>query len=415
MTDRGSVVSRLSVTGLSPLVAELARRFEDGSPVTRITVRDLGDHERESVADLLGRDRLPASTVRLSLDALLEALELTGADELRRAVEAIVGPLGNRQAERDALRQRRTNLWAWCAEQIEDVPLLAGTEGVASWMDVLRRAGVRGGADGEPIYRQQLRRAITALGGLPVQAPISLAAFADDRLADPHALDRGSTVAGLVLDGLAIALGQPRPRNAEGVRHLWEQVGVVPDPLSSTVTVLGLRPIGDDALASWLRYCSEMSEPTVVTLAQLRRWPLAPLGPSEGSYVVENPSLLSHAAAEGWTGPPIICSSGRPSIAAVTLIRQLGAEGSTCRQHADFDAAGLDITAWLSERAGTIPWLMTAYAYRTATTVKRQRVPLDSLVPDTPWDPDLAPVMIATGVAVYEEELRLTLLDAMVN
>ncbi len=415
MTETKSVVSRLNGTGLTPLVAELARRFEDGSAVTRITVRDLADHERESIADLLGLDRLPTSTVRLSLRALLDALGLSGAEELRQAVEVIVGPLGDRRAERHALRQRRTNLWAWCTEQIEGVPLLAGTKGVAGWMDVLRRAGVRGGADGEAIYRQQLSRAVAALRGLPAQAPISLAAFADDRLADPHALDRGSAVAGLVLDGLAIALGQPRPRDAEAVRHLWEQVGVVPDPLSSTVTVLGLRPIGDDALATWLRHCSRMSEPTVATLAQLRRWPLPPLGPSQGSYVVENPSLLSHAAAERWTGPPIICSSGRPSIAAVTLIRQLGAEGAICRQHADFDAAGLAITAWLSERAGTIPWLMTADAYLNATTVRRQRVSLDSLVPDTPWDPDLAPAMIATGVAVYEEELRLTLLDAMVS
>jgi len=208
---------------------------------------------------------------------------------------------------------------------------------------------------------------------------------------------------------LAIALGQPRPRDAEAVRHLWEQVGVVPDPLSSTVTSLGLRPTGDDALATWLRHCSETSEPTVITLAQLRRSPLPPLDPSEGSYVIENPSLLSHAAADGRTGPPIICSSGRPSIAVVTLIGQLGAEGSICRQHADFDAAGLAITAWLAERAGTIPWLMTADAYRNATAARRQRVRLDSPVPDTVWDPDLATAMSATGVAVYEEELRLTL------
>jgi hypothetical protein len=34
-------------------------------------------------------------------------------------------------------------------------------------------------------------------------------------------------------------------------------------------------------------------------------------------------------------------------------------------------------------------------------------------VPDTDWDPDLGPAMRTAGVAVYEEELRLTLLDAM--
>jgi uncharacterized protein (TIGR02679 family) len=188
---------------------------------------------------------------------------------------------------------------------------------------------------------------------------------------------------------------------------------LVPDPLSSTVTVLGLRPSGGDVLADWLRHCADMSEPTVVTLSQLRRWPLAPLQASEVTYVVENPSLLSHAAAEKWMGSPIICSSGRPSIAVVTLIRQLSALGSTCRQHADFDATGLGITAWMAERAGTVPWLMTADAYCEAIAVKRQRVPLESAVPDTVWDPALGPAMRAAGVAVYEEELRLTILDAM--
>ena len=87
--------------------------------------------------------------------------------------------------------------------------------------------------------------------------------------------------------------------------------------------------------------------------------------------------------------------------------------GSTCRQHADFDATGLGITAWMAERAGTVPWLMTADAYVEAIAVQRERVSLDSMIPDTAWDSALGPAMRSAGVAVYEEELRLTLLDAM--
>src|SRR5687767_6684397 len=41
-----------------------------------------------------------------------------------------------------------------------------------------------------------------------------------------------------------------------------------------------------------------------------------------------------------------------------------GALGATRHKHADFDVGGLSITAWLSSRAGTTPWLMTADAYR---------------------------------------------------
>jgi uncharacterized protein (TIGR02679 family) len=408
-----AAVDRLQVTGLTPLVAELARRLEDGPPVTRITVHGLEDDQRASVADLLGLDRLPGSTVRMALHALLGALSLTSVEELRQAVEAIAGPLADRRAERDEQRTRRAQLWAWCAEQAAGVPLLARAEGVARWMDLLRQTGVRGGADGEVAYRYRIGQVMAVLRGLPLHTPSSLAAFADDRLADPHALDRGGLVEGLVLDALSLALGQPRPRDAEAVRQLWERVGVVPDPLSSAVTVLGLRPCGDDIFADWLRHCADSSEPTTVTLSQLRRWPLAPLTASEVAYVVENPSFLSHAAAEKWTGPPIICSSGRPTVAVVTLIRQLSAAGSTCRQHADFDPTGLAITAWMAERAGTVPWLMTADAYGEAIAVTRQRVPLESAVPTTDWDPALGPAMRTAGVAVYEEELRLTLVDAM--
>ena len=113
-------------------------------------------------------------------------------------------------------------------QQAEGVPLLDGGDTVDRWMDGLRRVGVRGGIDGELAYRRQLSQAVGVLRGLPVEAPVSLAAFADDYLADPHALDRGSVIAGLVLDALAIALGQPRPRDAEAVRQLWEQEGSCP-------------------------------------------------------------------------------------------------------------------------------------------------------------------------------------------
>jgi uncharacterized protein (TIGR02679 family) len=148
-------------------------------------------------------------------------------------------------------------------------------------------------------------------------------------------------VEAMVLDALSLGLGVERPRDAESVRQLWELVGVVPDHLSSTVTVLGLRPTGVGDLAGWLRNCADVGEPAVLTLVQLRRWPIKALHRSELIYVVENPSIISYAASGGWPGPPIICSSGRPSVAVVTLIRQLGADGTACRQHADFDAAGL--------------------------------------------------------------------------
>jgi uncharacterized protein (TIGR02679 family) len=128
--------------------------------------------------------------------------------------------------------------------------------------------------------------------------------------------------------------------------------------------------------------------------------------------VIENPALIATAAARRWSGPLIVCSSGHPSVAVVTLLRQLG---MPAYQHADFDAAGVGITAWLSEHAGTIPWRMTSSDYLVLAPARRDRLRLRGSVNATPWDPDLADAMNEVGVAVFEEEIADSLLDEMLS
>jgi len=246
------------------------------------------------------------------------------------------------------------------------------------------------------------------LAALPADG-VGLAALAADVLGDPHALDRGRATATLVLDAVAVARQRGRPTDAEAARLLWEEVGVVPDPLSSTVLALGLQLAGDHPL----RPVFAAGEPVVLTLSQVRRWPADPLPPGGAAFVVENPSLVAEAAAGGWGGPPLLCSSGRPTIAVVSLVRQLRAAGAEVFQHADFDPAGLGITAWLAQRAGTIPWRMGAADYLAAVATDRERVAIAGRLPPAPWDPELVETMAAHGVAVYEEEVRADLLSAI--
>lgn len=155
------------------------------------------------------------------------------------------------------------------------------------------------------------------------------------------------------------------------------------------------------------------SEPVVLTLAQLRRWPLAPLATDQVAYVVENPSLVADAARRNWSGPPLVCSSGRPTVAVVTLLRQLAVHGATLYQHADFDPAGLAMTAWIADRAGTVPWRMTSRDYLAAVVAPPNGQDPVGAVPDTPWDPLLGVVMRESGARVYEEQLRDDLFGSM--
>ncbi|MGH9180086.1 MAG: TIGR02679 family protein [Acidimicrobiales bacterium] len=404
---------RLGRPGLEPLVDELARRFGEGTLPVQLTLRDLQLTERLILADLFGRDRMPDPTARVRVSQLIGALGLDSVEALRAAVEELRGPLPDRRAERQAHRSARDELWSWLEAEALSVPLFGRIPGaVPAWVERVRIQGPRGGVDA---HRQRLELALRVLRALPADG-VPLAGFAADLAGDPHALDRGRRVAALVLDAVALAAGAPPSTGAESTRDLWEGVGVAPDPLSSTVLALGLSGHGvPDPLGPWLDAAREAGEPVVLTLAQLRRWPLAPLASQGRAYVVENPSLVAEAARMGWSGrPPLICSSGRPTVAVVTLLRQLGAKGGTLNQHADFDPAGLAITAWLAERAGTTPWRMTASDYaRAAGPCPERRAGLGPGHPATPHDHELRRAMRREGVAVYEEELRERLLASM--
>jgi uncharacterized protein (TIGR02679 family) len=419
-----AVTPRLARPDLAPLVDELVRRFGTGEVPVTVALHSLPDPARRALADLFGTDRVPGPRSRVRVDRLIEALDLASVEELRAAVETLRGPLANRRDDRRADQAAKDALWGWLAQRAATITLGRDPSGLMTWVDGQRSAGIRGGIE---IHRRRLESAVHVLDALPADGR-ALASLASDRAGDPHALDHGRALAGIVLDAVAAVRNVARPADAEGIRHLWESVGVVPDPLSSTVLALGLPGGTDEPLGRWLADAASVSEPVVLSLANLRRWPRPALAATSKAFVVENPSLVAEAAAAGWSGPPLICSSGRPTVAVVTLVRQLGAAGAAVFQHADFDPAGLAITAWLAERAATTPWQMSRAAYLdtvdTVDTVDRvdavdtvrrsqQRRTIDGPVPATPWDPPLEEAVRSKRVAVYEEEIRARLLGAM--
>ena len=400
--------ARLERPELTALVDELARRFGEGIPAS-VSVHALDDAGLGALADLLGADQLPMRARRLSVTRLTTALGLENVDELRATVEVLRGPIPDRRAHRAGVAAEREALWSWFATAVEDLGERHHLEG---WATRVRQAGLRGGIDQ---HRHRLESAVAVLGCLPADGT-TLAALASDLLGDPHALDRGRSVAALVVDALAGPRVDGTARDAETVRSAWERAGVAPDVLSSTTLVLGLRPPADHPIGPHLRAAADASEPVVLTLGQLRRWPLPPLAADSVAFVVENPSVVAEAARRRWAdGPALICSSGRPTVAVVTLVRQLGAAGATILQHADFDEAGIAITGWLAERAATQPWMMDGPSYHAAVAAGHGQVSLTNATPPTPWDPSLAELMDASRVAIYEEALRDQLIECMFN
>lgn len=411
-TEIATAIERLGRTELAPLVDELARRYGEGDAPASVSLRNIADLTRGRLADLLGTDRMPDPAGRLGVQRLAGALGLSSGEELREVVEALRGPLGDRRSAREAEQMARASLWNWLQREVSALGF-GGEEGaLEEWVESQRAAGARGGA---AQHRLRLESTLAVLRRLPAEGA-SLAALASDCTGDPHALDYGRALPALVLDAASVALGRERPGDAESARTLWEAFGVVPDPHSSSVLVLGLRPADGGALSSWLEAAANAGQPVVLSLANLRRWPLPPLACTSPVFVFENPSVLAHAiAASGsWQGPPLVCSSGRPTVATVTLLRQLGRGGATLFQHADLDPSGVSITAWLTERAGTVPWRMGEQDYLAALAgLGSAAGALTGRVPPSPWNPGLSQAMEDRRLVVYEEQLRDELLDAM--
>jgi uncharacterized protein (TIGR02679 family) len=403
-----SAAARIDRPDLAPLVDELVRRFGEGGTPLAVTLRDVSEATLRAVADLLGADRIPGPNPKVRVDRLAAALRLGSTEEVRSLIEEIRGPIPDRRAARISERAARDALWSWLKLEAAALRLGDDPTGLAPWVDNQRVAGIRGGVD---VHRRRLETALRVLHALPADG-ISLSALANDCAGDPHALDPGRALSAMVLEAISAAFCQSSPADAEASRSMWEMAGVVPDPHSSTVLALGLPGGPGSPLSQWLAEAAGARQPVVLSLANLRKWPVPALPAGSEVFVVENPSLIAEALRAG-TCSLLVCSSGRPTVATVTLLRQLGAKGALLYQHADFDPAGLSITAWLTARAATVPWHMDSSDYLEAVPVTTAEPTITGPVPSTPWDTSLHSAVDRLRVPVYEEQIRERLFGAM--
>jgi uncharacterized protein (TIGR02679 family) len=132
--------------------------------------------------------------------------------------------------------------------------------------------------------------------------------------------------------------------SAEAWRTAWAGGGVACDAVSFQVLTLNLDLAGD---AAAVRLCrAAAGEPVWLTLRSLAgRLALARPG---DVFVCENPSSLETAADRlGDRSAPLICTFGRPSLAAIRLLQTIAGR-ATLHVRADGDPAGWGIVATLS-------------------------------------------------------------------
>ena len=212
----------------------------------------------------------------------------------------------------------------------------AGRPELVHWLEELRRSGLVKRLQPDPQRaRTLLGHLASVVSALPADGE-PLGRFAARHTGSAHALDHGKPLATLAL-GAARALARlPPPRDgespAESRREAWAAVGLLRGELSTVVLSLGLPGDCGSVAGRILAAARADGEPVALTLRQLVRDPPTwdRTMRSAQVWICENPMVLALAADRlGHRCPPLVCTSGQPGAAVMTLLRGLAAAART--------------------------------------------------------------------------------------
>lgn len=366
-----------------------------------------GAAERAAVVGVVARTKAGQRT-RVPLERLVAMVRRHSPVLTPGAVAAHATrrPVGQRTARRAAKQLRRDQLLRAFADACSRLPELADQADATS--EHLRRSGwiarldpgVHDTAQAESVLR-------LAVDVVARTLRIPDGERFDRRLlvpSDPHALDDGTQLAGIVLAVLQ-ALGRTSTAPGVPARTLWAQVGVDCDDLVGGLTMLGIAPAG------W-----QIPDGAACTVPprELARsaWPGPTLADS-WIFVTENPSILAAAAAmadrqPGAVSTRVVCTMGTPSTIEIAALSALADAGWRLAVRADFDPAGIrHVNAILAAVGTAVSWRMRCPDYLASRPSLAGSAP----VPDASWDAELRGAMETTGAAAFEEALLPELLD----
>ncbi|RKT83600.1 TIGR02679 family protein [Saccharopolyspora antimicrobica] len=380
--------------------ARRGHRTETGT----LTALSLTTEQRHQVALVLGTGwELSGRPVRLQdLAAKLSEHDLT--------VRSLVESLRGEAIEPDRVRHERARDVA-DAERARTVETLTAVGVDPSDVDQWLAAGglPRPGTGALQGLAVQVAAVIAHLH--QVDAGIRLAQLAADVLHDAHALDSDQPLGRATARLLAIAHGFPRPQRAgRAWRAAWASAGVVCDGVSSRVLVLNLPLTGDSPAA---RLCAAApGEPIWLSLRTLTgTWSV----PALDVFVCENPTVAEAAAdALGARCPPLVCTDGIASGAALDLLAGLVAAGCVLHARADFDPPGFTIADQvLSVAPQSRSWHFDARTYARECGLTGEHDAAQDLMPaltalravyaDTPVHEERVLAMLLTDLAISPE------------
>lgn len=351
---------------------ELLKKWKSyGKTAGRITLKQTTEEERRAIGGIVGR-AFYEETIHFSFSEFEKGLQKTrfAPVNMEKMLEAYAGKSlkTNRELqEEDQFRREKflkTNQFYFREKAGADSLAFQWIEELLSGKkygySLLMREYGKDALQAEEIFRHT-GRALIKLEEMETSGEeLPLAVFAAELSDNPHYFDRGTAAGLLLVHAICFREKRGLPENNHEWRELLEDVGIVPDNISSQVHVCGLRLKKGESWHPAYEAFYENGEPCVVTMENLKDITEAKAIDNQ-VYVVENEMVFSYlTSSEKKKACTILCTSGQLRSAAVKLLDFLVKSGASVYYSGDTDPDGLGIAdrLWQKFQASVHIWRM---------------------------------------------------------
>ena len=351
---------------------ELLKKWKSyGKTAGRITLKQTTEEERRAIGGIVGR-AFYEETIHFSFSEFEKGLQKTrfAPVNMEKMLEAYAGKSlkTNRELqEEDQFRREKflkTNQFYFREKAGADSLAFQWIEELLSGKkygySLLMREYGKDALQAEEIFRHT-GRALIKLEEMETSGEeLPLAVFAAELSDNPHYFDRGTAAGLLLVHAICFREKRGLPENTHEWRELLEDVGIVPDNISSQVHVCGLRLKKGESWHPAYEAFYENGEPCVVTMENLKDITEAKAIDNQ-VYVVENEMVFSYlTSSEKQKACTILCTSGQLRSAAVKLLDFLVKSGASVYYSGDTDPDGLGIAdrLWQKFQASVHIWRM---------------------------------------------------------
>lgn len=351
---------------------ELLKKWKSyGKTAGRITLKQTTEEERRAIGGIVGR-AFYEETIHFSFSEFEKGLQKTrfAPVNMEKMLEAYAGKSlkTNRELqEEDQFRREKflkTNQFYFREKAGADSLAFQWIEELLSskkyGYSLLMREYGKDALQAEEIFRHT-GRALIKLEEMETSGEeLPLAVFAAELSDNPHYFDRGTAAGLLLVHAICFREKRGLPENTHEWRELLEDVGIVPDNISSQVHVCGLRLKKGESWHPAYEAFYENGELCVVTMENLKDITEAKAIDNQ-VYVVENEMVFSYlTSSEKKKACTILCTSGQLRSAAVKLLDFLVKSGASVYYSGDTDPDGLGIAdrLWQKFQASVHIWRM---------------------------------------------------------